>query len=82
MTNNYLKILLHLKQFESDGKFHEIESILDDIDQKEKRDIIEELAREDLIYLDGGHMTGLPLIGFGDGKGNVKWIGGNDSDSK
>jgi hypothetical protein len=82
MTNNYLKILLHLKQFEGDGKFHEIESVLGDIDQKEKRVIIEELAREDLIYLDGGRMTGLPLIGFGDGRGNVKWIGGNDADSK
>lgn len=82
MTNNFLKILLHLKQFEGDGKFHEIESVLDNIDQTEKRDIIEELAREDLIYLDGGHMTGLPLIGFGDGRGNVKWIGGDNEKSE
>jgi len=81
-NNNYLKILLYLKQFEGDGKFHEIESVLGDIDPKEKREIIEELAREDLIYLDGGRTTGLPLMGFGDGRGNIKWIGGNDENSK
>ena len=82
MTNNYLKILLYLKQFEGDGKFHEIENVLGDIDKQEKREIITELAREDLIYLEGGHMTGLPLIGFGDGRGNVKWIGGDTANSK
>ncbi len=66
--NNYLKVLLYLKQFEGDGKFHEVESLLNDIDKDEKKEIFIELAREDLVHLDGGRYTGLPIIiGYRDG---------------
>lgn len=82
MKNNYLKILLHLKQFAGDGKFHEIESILGDLGQQEKKEIVFELVREGLIYLDGGRMTGSAFIAFGDGKGNIKTIGDNYTEVK
>lgn len=75
--NNYLKVLLYLKQFEGDGKFHEVESILTDIDLKEKKEIFVELGREDLVHLDGGRHVGLPIIiGYGDGRS--KTIGGDN----
>ena len=80
-NNNYHKILLFLKQFEGDGKFHEIESVLGDIDAKEKEEILGELAHEELIYLEGGTWTGLPLMGFFGG-GKVEWIGGRNEFSK
>jgi hypothetical protein len=79
-NNNYHKVLLYLKQFEGDGKFHEIESVLGDMNQKEKEEILVELAREDLIYLDGGRWTGLPLMAFVGG-GQVDWLGGRDEHS-
>ncbi len=82
MTNNYHKILLYLKQYEGDGKFHEIESILADMDLDEKREIFQELAREDLIYLEGGNWTGLPLMVFGYGDGRIERIGGRDQNSE
>jgi hypothetical protein len=67
--NNYLKVLLYLKQFEGDGKFHQVESVLSEIDKKEKTEIFVELAREDLIHLDGGRYVGFPIIlGYGDGR--------------
>ena len=75
--NNYLKVLLYLKQFEGDGKFHEAESLLTDIDSEEKKEIFGALAREDLIYLDGGRYTGLPIIiGYRDGRS--KTFGGDN----
>lgn len=75
--NNYLKVLLYLKQFEGDGKFHEVESLLPDIDKKEKKEIFVELAREDLVQLDGGRHTGLPIIiGYRDG--SSKTFGGDN----
>ena len=75
--NNYLKVLLYLKQFEGDGKFHEVESLLSDIDKDEKKEIFVELAREDLIHLDGGRHTGFPIIiGYRDG--SRKSFGGDN----
>lgn len=79
-NNNYQKVLLYLKQFEGDGKYHEVESILGDIALKEKKEILIELAREDLIQLEGGRWTGLPLMAF-IGGGHVDWVGGSDQDS-
>lgn len=79
--NNYHKVLLYLKQFEGDGKYHEIESILGEIDAKEKEEILRELAHEELIYLEGGTWSGLPLMGFFGG-GEVEWVGGKDEFSK
>lgn len=75
--NNYLKVLLYLKQFEGDGKFHEVENILNDIDLKDKKEIFVELGREDLIHLDGDRHTGLPII-IGYGGGRSKTIGGDN----
>jgi len=49
---------------------------------KEKREIFGELSHKDLIYLDGRRHSGLPLMGFGDAKGNMKWIGGHDVHSE
>lgn len=75
--NNYLKVLLYLKQFEGDGKFHEVESLLTDINKEEKKEIFVELAGEDLIHLDGGRHTGLPIIiGYADGRS--KTFGGDN----
>lgn len=75
--NNYFKVLLYLKQFEGDGKFHEVESLLTGIDSEEKKEIFGALAREGLIHLDGGQYTGLPIIiGYRDG--TSKTFGGDN----
>ena len=81
MNNNYYKVLLYLKQFEGDGKFHEVETILGDINEKEKEEILLELAKEELIYLEGGNWTGLSLLAFVGG-GEVDWAGCRDEHSK
>jgi hypothetical protein len=52
-VNNYLKVLLYLKQHEGDGLLHDVEDILA-IDQQQKQSILFELAKEDLIKLTGG----------------------------
>lgn len=51
--NNYLKILLHLKQFEGDGRFHEIETLLTDVSISELKSILKELLDEGLINFIG-----------------------------
>lgn len=51
--NNYLKILLHLKQFEGDGKFHEVEPFFDDMTSSELKNVLQELADEELIKFIG-----------------------------
>ena len=79
--NNNLKVLLYLKQFDGDGKFHEVESILGDLKKDEKEEILFELAREEMLYLDGGKWTGLPLMAFFGG-GQVDFIGGSDEHSE
>lgn len=74
--NNYLKVLLYLKKSEGDGKLHEVESILSDIDKEERKEIFIELAREDLIQLDGGRYTGLGII-VGNRNKTSKTFGGD-----
>lgn len=51
--NNYLKILLHLKQFEGDGKFHEIEPLFDEMKSSELKSVLQELMDEELIKFIG-----------------------------
>jgi len=51
--NNYLKLLLHLKQFEGDGKMHPIEQLFPDLTTSEKRNIFKELVDEKFIVLTG-----------------------------
>lgn len=51
--NNYLKILLHLKQFEGDGKYHEVEPFFDDMTSSELKNVLQELADEELIKFIG-----------------------------
>lgn len=51
--NNYLKLLLHLKQFEGDGKMHKIEQLFPEINIKEIGSIVKELENEKFIQLTG-----------------------------
>ena len=51
--NNYLKLLLHLKQFEGDGKMHPIEQLFPDLTTREKGNIFKELVDENFIVLTG-----------------------------
>ena len=51
--NNYMKLLLHLKQYEGDGKMHEIEHLFPDMTMSEKSNIFKELAEEKFIVLKG-----------------------------
>lgn len=53
VMNNYLKLLLHLKQFEGDGKIHPIEHLFPDLTTLEKKIIFEELVNENFISLIG-----------------------------
>lgn len=64
-VNNYLKVLLYLKQYEGDGLLHNVEDVLS-LDKQQKQSILFELAKEDLISLVGGHNAS--AISFGDGK--------------
>lgn len=61
--NNYLKILMFLKEFESDGVMHNVEDVLSP--EVDKGTILVELAREGLITLDGG-TTFMPAFMFSD----------------
>lgn len=49
----YTNILLHLKQFEGDGKMHEIEHLLPHLTFEQKKAIFKELEEEQLIKLQG-----------------------------
>jgi len=51
--NNYLKLLLHLKQFEGDGKMHPIEQLFPELSLDEKFNIFYELEEEGLISFTG-----------------------------
>lgn len=51
--NNYMKILLYLKQYEGDGKMHEIEHLFPEMTTSEQSNIFKELAEENLIVLKG-----------------------------
>lgn len=47
--NNYLRLLLHLKQFEGDGKLHPVEHLFVDSSVKDMKNILNELSEEGLI---------------------------------
>lgn len=51
--SNYLKILLHLKSFEGDGKFHEVEQLFEEITSSELKIVLQELADEEFIKFIG-----------------------------
>ena len=51
--NNYLTVLLYLKQFDGDGDFHELESVLPSLNLKQKESVFRELEVEGLIKLIG-----------------------------
>jgi len=51
--NNYIKLLLHLKQFEGDSKMHSIEHLFPYFSIKEMGTIFNELVEEKLIVLSG-----------------------------
>ncbi len=66
-TNNYyLKVLLHLKQFEGDGLVHEIESIFANAERNQIENILRELSCENYIRLEGGNYGMLPIMYFPD----------------
>jgi hypothetical protein len=68
--NNYIKILTYLGKFEADGKFHDVENVLD-VTQDALKSILKNLAKEELIrYKDGSYDTDV-LVSFSDGKGNI-----------
>lgn len=48
-----MKLLLHLKKFEGDGKMHEIEHLFPELPLSEKTSIFKELAEENFIILKG-----------------------------
>lgn len=51
--NNYLKILLHLKKHEGDGKQHPVEHLFPESSTREIENILIELQREGLISYSG-----------------------------
>jgi len=51
--NNYLKLLLHLKQFEGDGKMHPIEHLFPELTSSEQENVFKELVNENFIILTG-----------------------------
>ena len=51
--NNYMKLLLHLKQYEGDGKMHQIEQLFPEMSTSEKSNIFKELSEENFIVLNG-----------------------------
>jgi len=51
--NNYLRLLLHLKQFDGDGKFHPVEHLFPDISTADIKSILNELSEEGLIKYGG-----------------------------
>lgn len=51
--NNYLRLLLFLKQHEGDGKFHNIEPLFPDMSTDEMKAIVGELDQEGLIKFIG-----------------------------
>lgn len=71
--NNFIHLLTYLKQFEGDGQFHEIESVID-IDPDTKRIVFNQLTREGFITLKGGYRNIDALISIGDGRGNVRTL--------
>ena len=51
--NNYIKLLLHLKQFDGDGKMHPVEHIFPDTSTNDIKSILNELSEEGLIKYAG-----------------------------
>lgn len=51
--NYYIKMLLHLKQFEGDGKLHPMRSVFIELAPEFRRSIFKELYEEDLIVWAG-----------------------------
>jgi hypothetical protein len=51
--NNYLRLLLYLKQFEGDGNQHPVEHLFPDSSEKNIRSILQELSDEGLIKFTG-----------------------------
>lgn len=51
--NNYHKLLLHLKQFEGDGKFHPVEQLFPNNSITDIKNILFELSEEKLIQFYG-----------------------------
>lgn len=51
--NNYIRLLLHLKQFDGDGKLHPIENLFPDILLSDIKSILDELSEEGLIKYNG-----------------------------
>lgn len=60
--NNYLKLLLHLKQFDGDGKLHPVENLFSDISINDLKSILEELSEEGLIKYTGHEERYLSFI--------------------
>lgn len=51
--NNYIRLLLHLKQFDGDGKLHPIEHLFPESSTSDIKSILNELAEEGLIKFAG-----------------------------
>lgn len=60
--NNYLKLLLHLKQFDGDGKLHPIEHLFIDTSTNDIKSILHELSEEGLIKFAGREERYLSFI--------------------
>lgn len=60
--NNYLRLLLHLKQFEGDGNQHPVEHLFPDSSQSNIKSILQELSDEGLITFTGRETRYLSFV--------------------
>jgi len=85
MANNYLKILQHLKEFEGDGKYHEIEHLLQDLTRDSIEQIILDLLKKGFIdkKQPSGYWSLPPNdVTFMDSNGRTTRVGGPDKNWK
>ena len=60
--NNYIRLLLHLKQFDGDGKLHPVEHIFPDTSTDDIKSILNELSEEGLIKFVGRETRYLSFV--------------------
>lgn len=79
--NNYIKVLNHLQQFEGDGKMHEVESVLGDLDRKAKEAVFRDLVQNEYILLEKGYDNSWTTIAYMSGNGINIYLPMNTSTS-
>jgi hypothetical protein len=84
MANKYLLILQYLQQFEGDGQYHEIDHLLEGMNLDQKKNIINDLVKEELIDKQhrSGFWTSQPRGFWFIGDGYKERVGGPSPDWK